>query len=250
MLADGLMTRFPKPDRIFALHSSARYAAGTVNISAGPALANIDTLDVTLYGKGSHGSSPHMGVNVYTMLGEFLNRMATIVALEKDTAKLGSITVGAIHAGTIGSILPDEVNLKMSARSYDPDVRSLFLKRIPEVAKGIALTSNAPKEPKVVVVQSTDAVINDRPWTQKILDLADKHFGVGTGLPSNPIMGGEDFGNYGTVAKVPSVFFWVGVSEAKNSPSNHSSEYNPQFHKYGPFAIEAMTEVVLMSQKH
>lgn len=249
MIEDGVLDRFPKPEHLLALHSSGRYKAGTINMAPGYALANVDSFDVTLKGKGAHGSSPHMSIDPITMAAEFVFGMQLLVNREKDPAKLGMITVGSLHSGTSSSIIPDEAKLQLTTRSYEDSVRDLFRKRIPEIAEGIAHTHNAPL-PIVELRSSVNAVFNDITFAQFLLKFFGDLFGASASVQSTPIMGGEDFGEFSVVAKVPSAFFWIGINPGiAGHPSNHSPQYDPQFDKNGPFAIEAFAAAVLELNK-
>ena len=238
MVQDGLLTRFPKPDVAIALHDFPFLPAGQVGLTPGFALANVDSVDITIYGRGGHGSAPQNTVDPIVIAARTVVALQTIVSRENDPRYPAVVTVGSIHGGTKHNIIPDEVRLQLTVRTYKEEVRNRVLASIECIAKAEAAASGAPKEPSVVVDEDRGhATYNDPALTRRISGAFTAAFGKGNVVETQPVMGGEDFGEIGTAAKIPYVLFWVGGTEPKKFaaaggdmtrlPYIHSSEWAP-----------------------
>src|SRR5438132_6204727 len=155
MLADGLFTKFPKPDFAIAFHDNADMLAGQIAAVPGYALANVDSVDITIYGKGGHGAYPHMTVDPIVIAARTVVALQTIVGRANNPLDPAVATAGGIHGGTKHNVIPDEVKLQLTVRSYKDDVRKHLLEAIARIAKGEAAAAGAPKEPKIEVVDGT-----------------------------------------------------------------------------------------------
>jgi hippurate hydrolase len=237
MLQDGFLTRFPKPDFAIALHDTPQLPAGTIGYTAGYALANSDTVDITIYGRGGHGSTPQNTVDPIVTAARMVLAFQTIVARENDPQDPAVVTVGSIHGGTKHNIIPDEVKLQLTVRSYKPEVRKKLLAAIERIAKAEALAAGAPKEPLVKIERGYDATYNDPAMTKRVAAALASAFGASRVVESRPVMGAEDFGDFGKAAKCPSLIFWLGGTEPgkfaaaqgdmTKLPSLHSSQWAP-----------------------
>jgi hippurate hydrolase len=236
MLADGLFTKFPKPDFAFAIHDSAQAAAGTIQFVSGYALANVDSVDITIYGIGGHGAYPHTTIDPIVIAARTVLALQTIVGRENNPLDPAVVTVGAIHGGTKHNIIPDEVKLQLTVRSYKDDVRKRLLASIERIAKAEAAAAGAPKPPDVAVTEGTPATYNDPAVTKRVADALARSLGAGKVSEAQPVMGGEDFSEYGR-AGVPATILWVGAVEPKKYeawkaggpalPSLHNSGFAP-----------------------
>ena len=250
MLADGLFTKFPKPDFAIAFHDNAEMAAGQIAAVPGYALANVDSVDVTIYGKGGHGAYPHRTVDPIVIAARTVVALQTIVGRENNPLDPAVVTVGSIHGGTKHNVIPDEVKLQLTVRSYKDDVRKHLLEAIARIAKGEAAAAGAPKEPKIEVVDGTPATYNDPALTRRLASMLARSLGAARIEEREPVMGAEDFSEYGR-AGVPSAILWVGAVErkkydaAKTSgatlPSLHSSEFAPDPEPTIKAGVTAMT---------
>src|SRR5438309_4043489 len=155
MLADGFLQRFPKPDFAVAVHDSSDLPAGTVAYVPGYALANVDSVDVTIFGRGGHGAYPHKTVDPVVIAARTVLALQTLVARENNPLDPAVITVGSFHAGTKHNIIPDEAKLQLTVRSYTPEVRKLLLDGIRRIARGEAIAAGVPddKMPVITVQQ-------------------------------------------------------------------------------------------------
>jgi hippurate hydrolase len=238
MIADGLFAKYPKPDFAIAFHDSASLPAGQIGITPGYALANSDAVDITIYGKGGHGSAPQSTVDPIVIAARTVVALQTIVSREINPQDPAVVTVGAIHGGTKHNIIPDECKLQLTVRSYKPEVREKLLAAIARIAKAEATAAAAPKEPLVVVSDGGyGATYNDPELAKRLTATFRAAFGADRVIQAPPVMGAEDFGDFGRAAKAPSVIFWVGgVPRAKYDaaagdlsklPSLHSSLWAP-----------------------
>jgi amidohydrolase len=215
MLDDGFLKRFPHPDFSIAIHDSSLYASGEVAIVPGFALANIDNVDVTIYGKGGHGAAPHRTVDPIVIAARTVVALQTIVGRETNPLDPAVITVGSIHGGTKHNIIPDEVKLQLTVRSYKAEVQKELLAAIERIVKAEAAAARAPKDPIVALApkQSTSAVYNDPAVSERLAAALRRGLGEAKVVPGLQTMGSEDFAAFGRAAGTPSVLVWVGSAE-------------------------------------
>ena len=224
MLKDGLFTRFPKPDYVFAVHDTNYAPAGKVAYVSGYAMSNADSVDVTIYGKGGHGSAPELTIDPIVIAARTILAWQTIISREKSTLDPGVITVGTIHGGTKNNIIPDEVKLQLTVRSYKDDVRQHLLAAIERVVDGEAAVAGAQKKPTVTVVEGVSAVYNDPATTQRVVSALANTLGKDNVVEGKPLMASDDFAEYGK-AGVPSVMLSLGaVNPAKFDAAQKSGE--------------------------
>ncbi len=235
MLADGLFARFGKPDFAIAVHDSADLPAGTVGFVPGYALANVDSVDITFFGRGGHGAYPHRTVDPIVMAARFVTSVQTVVSREQDPLVPAVVTVGSFHAGTKHNVIPDDAKLQLTVRTYEDDVRARVLAAIARVAKGEAMAAGAPREPEVKVREddSTRSTYNDPALTRRLAGALAAVLGADRVLERKPVMGGEDFSAYGR-AGVPASTLWVGAQDPKALAAAHASGKElPSLHSSG-----------------
>jgi amidohydrolase len=236
MLADGLYTRFPKPDYALAVHDDARYAAGIIGYRAGPIFTNSDALTITIYGRGGHGARPETTVDPVVIASRTVVALQTIVAREISPFDPAVVTVGAIRGGTKHNIIPDEVQLQLSVRSFTPAVREKLLSAITRVTNAEAAAAGAERAPSIIRDQSTDALVNDPDLTRRISTVLSRELGSDRVIETPPEMVSEDFGKFGD-GGVPTLMLRVGAHEkskyeaaAKSGallPGLHSAQFVP-----------------------
>jgi hippurate hydrolase len=235
MLNDGLMARFPRPDYGIALHVAADVPAGKVNYRAGFALANVDSMDIVVKGRGGHGASPESTIDPIVIAARLVLDLQTIVSREMKPIDPAVVTVGSIHAGTKHNIISDECRLQLTLRSLTPEVRKQLQEAVRRKALAAAASAGAP-EPSVVVSEGTPAMYNDPDLTARVAETLKRALGEGNTLHADPAMGGEDFGRYG-LAGVPICMFRLGAASQKRldefasrqmpPPSLHSPVFYP-----------------------
>ena len=237
MLADKFLQRFPKPDFAVAVHDSSDKPAGKVYYVPEYAMAAVDSVDVTIFGRGGHGAKPDTTVDPVVIASRTVLAWQTLVSREKDPLEPAVVTVGSIHGGSKYNIIPDEVKLQLTVRSFKPEVRKLLLEGIERIAKAEAAAARAPKEPLVKFSESQGATYNDPALTRRLAAMLSQKLGPQNVQEAKPEMVAEDFGEFGKAAGIPSVQLRVGAVEpAKYAgamkdgtplPSLHSSGFAP-----------------------
>ncbi|MDI3380044.1 amidohydrolase [Xenophilus aerolatus] len=255
MVEDGLFKRFPKPDYAFALHTSPS-PFGFVGYRAGPVTSASDSLEITFKGRGGHGSAPHVTIDPIAIGAHFVTDVQTVVSREKDPAEFGVVTIGAFQAGTAGNIIPDAAKLSGTIRSYKPEVRTKLLDGIRRTALASAAMAGAPEpDVRLGADTSTAAVNNNEAVVQRTVASLKAQFGDPKVVQVQPITASEDFSVF-TDAGIPSMFFFVGVTDPKDVaesmkkggkplPFNHSPYFAPVPEPSIKIGVQAMTTAVL-----
>jgi amidohydrolase len=237
MIADGLFKRFPRPDFLVAVHDASETPAGKLYIVPGYSFASVDSVDVTIFGRGGHGARPEVTVDPVVIAARTVLTLQTLVSREKDPLEPAVVTVGSIHGGSKHNIIPDEVKLQLTVRSYDPAVRKQMLDGIARIARAEAMAANAPREPEVKISESQDATYNDPALTKRLTAALARRLGKQDVIEGRPQMVAEDFGELGKAAGAPSVMIRIGAVEPKQYaaaiaaktplPSLHSAMFMP-----------------------
>jgi amidohydrolase len=237
MLEDGLFKRFPRPDYCLGLHCMPQLPVGHVSYSEGLLLANVDSVDITVKGRGGHGSTPHQTIDPIVIGARIVLDLQTLVSRENNPFEPVVVTVGAFNGGTVHNIIPSEAKLQLTVRTLKDDVRTKVLEGIKRIANAAAQAANAP-EPIVKLRDEsyTPALTNTAPLARKTARLFRDVLGPGKVHEQGPVLGGEDFSRYG-LAGVPIFFYFLGtvpaerIAEAKQGgaplPGLHSDLYYP-----------------------
>src|SRR5216683_2001454 len=263
MLADGLYTRFPKPDFAIALHDSADVEAGRVVYCPGYAMASSTSIDVVIRGLGGHGSKPEATKDPVVMAAQIILALQTIVSRENSPLDPAVVTVGSIHGGTKRNIIPDEVTLQLTTRTFKEDVRLRIIASIERIAKGVALAAGVPEDRapiiKVVESENAPALYNDPKLTERVATAIGRAIGTDNVTKVAPLMGSEDFGRFSLDRQIPAFMFWLGAIEpsrveasrksGKPLPSLHSSLFEPLPEPTLRTGVRAMTAAVLELMK-
>jgi amidohydrolase len=241
MIKEGLFTRFPKPDFCIALHCAADLPAGTVGYREGFLTANVDSLDIVVRGVGGHGAWPHKTKDPIVLAAQIVLALQTIVSREIDPTESAVVTVGAIQGGSKRNIISDRVTMQLTLRSYSEDVRKHLIDAIRRMCDGLGRAAGLPDDLLPVVTQVEDpafAIYNDPPLTQRVAKVFKETFGTDKALPQKPVMGAEDFSEFGrTPERIPICMFWLGavkrstyeesMQKNKSLPSLHSPFFAP-----------------------
>jgi hippurate hydrolase len=252
MLADGLLKRFPRPDFAVALHVAADAPVGQLGYRAGGAMANVDSVDITIKGRGGHGASPETTVDPIVIAAKLILDLQTIVSREMKPIRPAVVTVGSIHGGTKHNIISDECKLQLTLRSLTPEVRTQLQEAVKRKALAAAQSAGAP-EPTVEISEGTPALHNDPELTKRVADTLRREFGDDNVVEGDPVMGGEDFGRYG-LAGVPICMFRLGsvsqkrldeFAERQQPLSLHSPLYYPDIVESLAVGVPAMASVAI-----
>jgi amidohydrolase len=264
MLDDNLYGKIPRPDYAIALHDQADIEAGKVGMTPGYALANVTSVDITVRGIGGHGARPESTKDPIVLASQIILALQTIISRENSPLDPAVITVGSIHGGARYNIIPDEVKLQLTIRSYKEEVRQRMVASIERIARGAALAAGLPAELAPVVkvneLEGALSTYNDPALTGRLSALFIKTLGAQNVVAYPPAMVGEDFGRFGLEGnQIPTVLFWVGAAEqskveesrrtGKPLPSLHSPLFAPLPEPTIRTGVKAMTSAVLELMK-
>jgi hippurate hydrolase len=237
MLADGLFTRFPKPDYALAVHDDPRLPAGMVGYHAGPIMSGSESLNVTIFGKGGHGARPETTIDPIVIAARVVLSLQTIVSREISPFDPAVITVGTIHGGTKNNIIPDDVKLQLTVRSFTPEVREHLLSAIDRITKAEAAAARAPREPVIESFGHSEPLVNDPALTERVRAALVKGIGADRVGDAPAEMVSEDFAEF-RQAGVPSLMLRVGTTAQSKIeaaarkeitiPSLHNSGFYPE----------------------
>ncbi len=242
LLHAGLYEKFGKPEFALGFHDKADLQTGHIGVTEGYTYANVDSVDVTVRGVGGHGAYPHKTKDPIVLAAEMINAWQTIASRENNPLDPIVVTVGSIHGGTKHNIIPDEVKMQLTVRTYKADTRERVLAAIDKIAKGCAMGAGIPNERAPIVSVSRDqftpATYNNPDLTKRLVAVWKKSLGNDNVEIVDPTMGGEDFSEYSlSDHSIPAVDFHVGAVDpakiaeykqaGKELPSLHSSKFAP-----------------------
>jgi len=257
LLADRLYDRFGRPDFVLSEHDDPAHAAGTIALKGGPLLASATTLTVTMRGIGGHGSAPQAGKDPIVLAAEFVLVAQTIVSRQIDPQQPAVLTVGTIHGGTKNNIIPDEVTMGLTLRTYSTAERDQIIAAVRRTANGLAEAYGIPSDrmPTVTLGESTPATFNDPVLAERLRKVAVSVLGAEHVEPAESVMGSEDVGLFSLDGKIPAVMFRLGaadagkLAESRSSgvplPGLHSALFAPVYEKAIPTGVSAMTAMAL-----
>jgi len=263
VLRDGLYERFPKPDYAIALHDDAQLEAGRVGYTPGYSMASSTSVDIKIRGLGGHGSRPDSSKDPIVLAAQVVMALQTIVSRENSPFDPAVVTVGSIHGGTRYNIIPDEVNLQLTVRTYKEEVRKRILASIERITKGVAMAAGIPEDRAPIIKASdteiTGSTYNDPQLTERLATAFRRTLGEENVTLLAPIMASEDFGYLSLDRKIPSMIFWLGavdpakVKQSKDTgtplPSLHSPLFAPVPEPTLRTGVKAMTAAVLELMK-
>lgn len=236
MIDEGFLKHFPKPAVGVALHVSNEFPAGKIGIASGYRYASADSLRITIYGKGGHGSAPDSTIDPIVIAARTVLALQTITSREVKPGEAAVVTVGYIQAGTKNNIIPDEAQLGLTVRTYKPEIRKQILAAIARITKAEAEAAGVRREPLIEQYEATDAVYNDPALAKELRGPLEAALGKDNVVIAEPIMGSEDF-SYFIAAGIPSFYFALGGADpqkyvqtkaaGETMPSNHSSLFAP-----------------------
>jgi hippurate hydrolase len=251
MLADGLFTRFPKPDFALGMHDEPSLPSGVIGFHAGYFRAAVDSIEIVIHGRGGHGAYPHLAIDPIVIAARAILGIQTVVSRETNTLSPAVVTVGAINGGTAPNIIPDEVRMLLTVRSFDASVREHLLAAIKRQVDAEATAANAPRLPDFTVYESADPVYNDLAVTTRLVAALHRDLGPDSAREMPQQMGAEDFSQYGR-AGVPSVLLHIGavspedLASGRPLPYLHSALWAPQLEPTLRSMVAA--EVVMLSE--
>ncbi|MGE3182159.1 MAG: amidohydrolase [Phycisphaerae bacterium] len=258
MIEDDVFKKTVKPDYCLALHVSSAVPAGFVTYTPGWALANVDSVDITVFGRGGHGSRPNETVDPIVAASHVVVALQTIVSRRLEPTEPGVVTVGSFHAGSKHNIIPDEARLQLTVRSYGEETRKLLLDSIRQITRDTCKALGCEREPEIIIRdhEFTPSTYNDPDLSARAANIMERVVGNEKVTTTKPVMGGEDFGRYAATLEVPGFIFWLGsvpqerydASLQENGaplPSIHSSRYYPDPEPTIETGVRCMTAIAL-----
>ncbi|MCG2621392.1 M20 family metallopeptidase [Arthrobacter sp. I2-34] len=239
MVDDGLADKVPRPDVAFAQHVMPK-EAGMIGTTAGPVLSAGDSLKITVFGRGAHGSMPHLAVDPVVLAASIVLRLQTIVSRETQPGEFAVVTVGASNAGTKSNIIPDRAELLLNLRTYDEALRKRIMASIERIVKGECAAAGSPREPEFEYYDQFPLTSNDADTTQRVTAAFTEHFGADAVFHADPVTASEDFSRIPAAFGVPYTYWIVGSvppeayrravengTVSQDIPANHSPFFAP-----------------------
>jgi hippurate hydrolase len=236
MIADGLLTRFPKPDFGVALHVGNYLPAGQVGITPGTYNTNSNSVRITIFGRGGHGAQPHTTIDPIVIAAKTILSLQTIVSREVKPGEMAVVTVGYVRAGNKENIIPDQAELGLTVRTYKAEVRAQVLAAITRITKAEAQGGGSPQEPRIEELDSTNSVYNEPALAKRLRAPLEAALGKENVITTGPIAPSEDYSQF-VEHGIPSLYFSLGgadpakFAESQKAgtmlPSNHSPFFAP-----------------------
>jgi amidohydrolase len=210
MIEDGLYDRFPQPSVVLGQHV-VPLPAGAIAVEPGPAYAAVDTLKVTLHGRGSHASQPQAAVDPVVLAAATILRLQTIVAREIAPTDVAVVTVASVHAGSADNVIPERAELRLNVRTFADGARSRVLAAIERIVRNEAAAAGAPRPPDIEIADSFPAVVNDPVAVERTRAALETV--TGTVFRPGLITGSEDVGLLALAANAPCVYWLLGGAD-------------------------------------
>jgi hippurate hydrolase len=257
MLDDGLFARFPRPDYALSVHDEPSLPAGIFGFHPGFFRAAMDEVTVVFHGRGGHGAKPYTTVDPVVMTARAILGLQTIVARETDPFSPVVVTVGSIHGGSAANIIPEEVRILLSVRSFEPKTREHTLASIRRQLDGEAAAAGAPEPPTISVRSATEPVYNDPATTARVVDAIRRKLGPVSVVEMPQKMTSEDFSVYGH-SGVKAVLLHIGAADADQLHDHgvqadlHSPRWLPKLHPTLDAMVDGETAALLdlLSEHH
>ena len=259
MIADGLFKRFPKPDVALCYHVSAELPTGTIGYYPGAIFAGVNSVNITVYGRGGHGALPHMTIDPIVLSARIILDIQTIVSREINPVKPAVVTVGAIHGGTKHNIIPDVVKMLLTLRFFEDGVYKQIQQSLERITRGDAIAAGLPETKMPLVEYAKEfspPVLNDPKLVLSVVDYMKNILGDNKLVQVEPATVAEDFGKYGrTEEKIPIALFWLGgvnqqkyadhIKNATFLPPLHNGTFAPDFEPTFKTGVTAMTKTMI-----
>jgi len=251
MIDDSLFKRFAKPDVVLGQHVMVG-PAGTLAGSAGAITSAADSLQIRLFGRGAHGSMPQASIDPVVMAASVVLRLQTIVSRELAATEAAVVTIGVLQAGTKENVIPDEAVIRLNVRTFEAGVRNRVLAAIERIVNAEAAASGAPRKPEITPLDRYPLNLNDAAASERIAHAFRQYFTAERVRHTGPAPASEDFGCFGTEWGAPSVYWFVGGTDAKTYeealtagklneiPVNHSPHFAPVVHPTLQTGVEAL----------
>lgn len=228
MVDDGIVNKIPKPDVAIGAHVLTAPESGKVGTTAGPVLSTAASMKITIHGKGSHGSMPHLGIDPVVIASAVVMRLQSVVAREISPFDFGVLTVGAFQSGSKANIIPASAELLLNIRAYKDEVRDHILDAIERITKAECEAAGVEKEPEFEIFDRFPSTINDEEVNAKITESMKKYMGEDRVVQLDPVTASEDFSNVPRAFDIPYAYYGVGgFLEGEPTYPNHNPKFLP-----------------------
>lgn len=225
MVKEGVLEN-PKVDVIFGLHIQSFTPVGKILYRPGGFMAASDWFNIKVFGKQAHGAAPWMGIDPIVVSSQIIGGLQTIISRQTELTKEAAvITVGRINAGIRENIIPENLEMAGTIRTFDKEMQKKIHEKIKLTATKIAESAGARAE--VTINSKTPVTYNDPALTEKMVASLERAAGAENALRINPVTGAEDFAFY--QEKVPGLFFFVGALTPGADPLKAPSHHTPDF---------------------
>lgn len=242
MVDAGLTSLVPRPDVAFGQHVLS-HEAGVIGTQAGPVLSAGDSIRITVFGKGSHGSMPHLGVDPVVLAAAIVLRLQTVVSREVAPTEFAVVTVGSSCAGSKSNVIPDRATLLVNLRAYDVDVRSRVVAAIERIVRGECEAAGSPQPPTFEYYDQFPLTDNNAEATATVTEAFREHFGDAKVIPLGRIPASEDFSRVPDAFGTPYTYWGVGGFPAGQGVPNHSPFFAPLIQP----TLDAGTEAIVVA---
>lgn len=240
MVAAGIVDKLPKPDVYLGQHVLGSLPGGAVGIRSGALFSAAASIEITLHGKGSHGSMPNLGVDPIVLGAAIVTRLQTIVAREVAPRETAVVTVGSFHAGTKSNIIPDSAVLQLNTRAFDKDVEKHLHEAIERIVRKECEAARSPKAPEFRYYDLYPLTENHEAPTARVRAAFDEYFGEDS-VDMAPVPASEDFSIIPDAFGCPYSYWGLGgFADWKNAPGNHSPFFAPDIQPTLDRGIEAI----------
>lgn len=240
MLDDGLVDKIPTPEVALSQHVMPT-EVGTIGTSAGPVLSAGDSLKITVYGRGAHGSMPHNSVDPVVLASSIVMRLQTIVSRETKPGEFAVVTVGALNAGSKSNIIADRAELLLNLRTYDTKVREDIMAAIERIVRAECQAAGSPQEPEFEYYDQFPLTDNDPTVNAKVTEAFTEYFGADAVYETKPYTASEDFSRIPNAFGIPYAYWFIGSvapekyqraveqgTVSQDIPANHSPFFAPE----------------------
>lgn len=240
MVADGIVDKVPKPDVYLGQHVLGSLPGGAVGIRPGPLFSAAASIEISLHGKGSHGSMPNLGVDPIVLGAAIVSRLQTIVSREVAPRETAVVTVGSFHAGTKSNIIPDSAVLQLNTRAFDKAVEKQLHEAIERIVRAECVAARSPKEPEFRYYDQYPLTSNHEEPTAKVRAAFDAYFGEDS-VEMAPVPASEDFSVIPDAFGCPYSYWGLGgFKDWENAPGNHSPFFAPDIQPTLDRGVEAI----------
>lgn len=240
MVADGIVDKVPRPDVYLGQHVLGTLPGGAVGIRSGPLFSAAASIEITLHGKGSHGSMPNLGVDPIVLGAAIVSRLQTIVSREVAPKETAVVTVGSFHAGSKSNIIPDSAVLQLNTRAFDRSVEKHLHEAIERIVRAECEAARSPRPPEFRYYDQYPLTSNHDEPTAKVRAAFDAHF-RGDSVDMAPVPASEDFSVIPDAFGCPYTYWGLGgFKDWKNAPGNHSPFFAPDIQPTLDRGVEAI----------